>query len=383
MWSTRKRASIFLASGRGLPFHRCIAVIGDIETFSITEGFRNRAEAGYTRSVHQFGDQPTTAATPLGLSNLWNYSGMNVFHGKVVAFKDGQFGAVDAGYRDRRRGAHQRPLCFGRGQQDLTGTDKSYTNGDVYVAVTKTWAKPPVPFLLNLGWKATNGTIFGIGGQSTRFGGRFFGGLGIPLPLGHGIVAVPSAGFTQEPKTSVNLNTLLNAALYQCRSSASLQTCNPACVPADERAYSYYAGLRGARDAEGQAAFRLRHRRGTGGGKHRIDLCPNPFFNPLIPAVWASRGDHAGEPAGAACRAWGLATGIKEVTNCGKAISWATSSCRGVPTSIDWIGASFRRLREAGSTIHSKREPRRFPPCEIPDGCGCLCGPRCWRCWSA
>ena len=92
--------------------------------------------------------------------------------------------------------------------------DKSYTNGDVYVAVTKTWAKPPVPFLLNLGWKATNATIFGIGGQSTRFGGRFFGGLGIPLPIGHGIVAVPSAGFTQEPKTSVNLNTLLNAALY-------------------------------------------------------------------------------------------------------------------------------------------------------------------------
>jgi hypothetical protein len=57
-----------------------------------------------------------------------------------------------------------------------------------------------------------NATIFGIGGQSTRFGGRFFGGLGIPLPLGHGIVAVPSAGFTQQPKTAVNLNTLLNAA---------------------------------------------------------------------------------------------------------------------------------------------------------------------------
>ncbi len=104
----------------------------------------------------------------------------------------------------------------GAANKTLTGTDKSYTNGDAYIAVTKTWAKPPVPFLLNLGWKATNATIFGIGGQSTRFGGRFFGGLGIPLPLGHGIVAVPSAGFTQEPKTAVNLNNLLNAALYQC-----------------------------------------------------------------------------------------------------------------------------------------------------------------------
>ena len=82
---------------------------------------------------------------------------------------------------------------------------KSYTNGDIYIAVTKTWAKKPVPFLANFGWKATNATIFGIGGQSTRFSGRLFGGLGIPLPIGHGIVAVPSAGFTQEPGTSKGL----------------------------------------------------------------------------------------------------------------------------------------------------------------------------------
>jgi hypothetical protein len=75
--------------------------------------------------------------------------------------------------------------------------------------VTKTWAHPPVPFLLNLGWKATNATIFGIGGQSTRFSGRLFGGLGIPLPLFAGIVAVPSVGFTQEPHTAVNLGAII------------------------------------------------------------------------------------------------------------------------------------------------------------------------------
>jgi hypothetical protein len=209
-------------------FINASAVIGKIETFSITEGFANRAEAGYTRSVHQFGDQPATPATPLGLSNLWNYNGMNVFHGKVVAIRDGQFDAWVPGIAVGglvRTGDH---FVSGAANKALTGTDKSYTNGDVYIALTKTWAKPPVPFLLNLGWKATNATIFGIGGQSTRFGGRFFGGLGIPLPLGHGIVAVPSAGFTQEPKTSVNLNTLLNAALYHCE---ALLACDPASYP--------------------------------------------------------------------------------------------------------------------------------------------------------
>ncbi len=212
----------------GFHFIHAATVIGDIETLSVTEGFRNRAEAGYTRSVHEYGEQPTDPGSPLGLSNLWNYSGMNIFHGKVVAFKDGQFGAWMPGVAVGgliRTGDH---FVSGAANKTLTGTDKAYTNGDVYIAVTKTWAKPPVPFLLNLGWKATNATIFGIGGQSTRFGGRFFGGLGIPLPIGHGIVAVPSAGFTQEPKTSVNLNTLLNAALYQCELAGA---CNPASYP--------------------------------------------------------------------------------------------------------------------------------------------------------
>jgi hypothetical protein len=212
----------------GFHFIDASTVIGDIETFNITEAFANRAEAGYTRSVHQFGNQPTTEATPLGLSNLWNYSGMNIFHGKVIGFRDGQFGPWMPGIAVGGVVRTNDHFVSGAANKTLTGTDKSYTNGDVYIALTKTWAKPPVPFLLNLGWKATNATIFGIGGQSTRFGGRFFGGLGIPLPLGHGFVVVPSAGFTQEPKTAVNLNTLLNAALYQCE---ALLACNPASYP--------------------------------------------------------------------------------------------------------------------------------------------------------
>ena len=212
----------------GFHFIDASSVIGNIETFNITEAFANRAEAGYTRSVHQFGNQPTTMATPLGLSNLWNYSGMNIFHGKVVAFRDGQFGPWMPGIAVGGVVRTNDHFVSGAANKMLTGTDKSYTNGDIYIAVTKTWAKPPVPFLLNLGFKATNATIFGIGGQSTRFGGRFFGGLGIPLPLGHGFVAVPSAGFTQEPKTAVNLNTLLNAALYQCE---ALLACSPASYP--------------------------------------------------------------------------------------------------------------------------------------------------------
>jgi len=74
----------------GVHFIDIAQVIGNIETFSVTEGFANRAEAGYTRSVHQLGD--STNPTQGAFSNLWNFDGMNVFHGKVVGIKDGQFG---------------------------------------------------------------------------------------------------------------------------------------------------------------------------------------------------------------------------------------------------------------------------------------------------
>jgi len=298
-----EKGQFFSHPAVGFHYIDAAAVIGNVETFSITESFASRAEAGYTRSQHQFGDQPTTTATPLGLSNLWNYSGMNVFHGKVVAIRDGQFAAWVPGIaiggvvrtNDHFVSGAIPPIAAAQLTTELgsvagpavatelfgTTATKSYTNGDVYVAVTKTWANPPLPFLLNLGWKATNASIFGLGGQSTRFGGRFFGGLGIPLPIGHGIVVVPSAGFTQEPKTSVNLNTMLNTALYACELAA---LCNPASYPLmsghipttldyavrvtqrDKPHFSFDIGV-------GQVA-----------GNIGSIYVPNPYFNPTNPA---------------------------------------------------------------------------------------------------
>jgi hypothetical protein len=192
----------------GFHFVNTAAVIGNVETVSITEGFANRAEAGYTRSIHQRGNQ----STGLNLSQLWNYSGMNVFHGKVIAIKDGQFGPWTPGVAVGGVVRASDQFVSSAINKELGGSGAANTNGDLYVAVSKTWLHPPLPFLVNLGWKATNATIYGLGGQSTRFGGRLFGGLGIPLPISHGIVAVPSAGFTQEPKTAVGLSTLLNLA---------------------------------------------------------------------------------------------------------------------------------------------------------------------------
>ena len=204
-----EKGHVFSHPAVGFHFVGSQAVIGNIETFSITEGFANRAEVGYTRSVHQSGNQMTTG---LELSQLWDYSGMNVFHGKVVGIKDGQFGPWTPGVAVGGVVRTGDKFVSGYLEYVLSGgalPPKSYTNGDAYISVTKTWAKKPVPFLANIGWKMTNAEIFGIGGQSTRFIGRFYGGLGIPLPIGKNLVAVPSAGFTQEPPQIVNLSAIL------------------------------------------------------------------------------------------------------------------------------------------------------------------------------
>ena len=173
-------------------------VIGNIHTFAIAEGFANRGEVAYARSVHTTGDSAN-------FSFLWKFPGMNVFSGKVVLVKDGQGSRFMPGIAAGVVVRTQDKFVSGALYQEIAASEgvsvaaKAYTNEDVYVALTKTWLKPPVPVLIHFGWKATNASILGIGGQSTRFGGRLFGGLGIPLPLPHGFAMVPSAGFTQEP----------------------------------------------------------------------------------------------------------------------------------------------------------------------------------------
>jgi hypothetical protein len=186
----------------GYHFINANKVIGDVHTFSIEEGFANRAELGYTRSVHWTGD--STA-----FSNLWHYAGMNIFNGKVVVIRDGQGGPWTPGLAVGGVARTGDRFVSGALNQELLGVLKTYSNGDVYVAATKTWLHPPLPFLVNFGWKATNASIYGLGGQSTRFGGRLFGGLGIPLPGPFKTAIVPSAGFSQEPPTSVNLGAIL------------------------------------------------------------------------------------------------------------------------------------------------------------------------------
>jgi hypothetical protein len=197
-----EKGKFFSHPAVGYHFVDASKVIGNVHTFSITEGFNNRFELGYTRSVHTEGDSAL-------FSSLWHFSGMNIFHGKVVALKEGTWGPWTPGVGVGGLVRTDDRFVSGALNQELTGVLKSYTNGDVYVAVTKTWLHPPLPLLANVGWKATNASIYGLGGQATRFGGRLFGGLGFPIPGPFHTAIVPAAGFTQEPPQVKNLGAIL------------------------------------------------------------------------------------------------------------------------------------------------------------------------------
>src|ERR1700761_4449726 len=68
------KGAFFSHPAIGYHFVHAGSVIGDVQTASITEGFSNWAELGYTRSAHTNGDNPY-------FSPLWEFSGMNIFHG--------------------------------------------------------------------------------------------------------------------------------------------------------------------------------------------------------------------------------------------------------------------------------------------------------------
>ena len=243
----------------GYHFIDAAKVIGDIQTFSITEGFASRGEVGYTRSVHTLGD--STDPTQGAFSNLWNFDGMNVFHGKVVGIKDGQFGpwtpgiAVGGVVRTGDKFVSGALVQQIAALQGAVVPAKSYTNGDVYIAFTKTWAKPPVPFLLNLGWKSTNATIFGIGGQSTRTVLRRSGHSAARLARNRGRALGgihPGTAHVSQPGRNHS-----DRRAVQRSPSAN----DP--------------GLRRARDAEGTSALCLRYRHRPGGRDDRHRCAPN------------------------------------------------------------------------------------------------------------
>jgi hypothetical protein len=171
------------------------SVLGNFHTFSVTEGLAGRVEFGYTRNVHQEGS--TT-----GLSPLWS-GGFNIFHAKVNVVKENAgknawLPAISAGLVERTQDRNVSGL--------LATPARNYSNADYYVVASKTITQTkPVPIVLNLGYKATNASVYGLAGNAPAYKGRLFGAVAFVFQGPAKSTIILGSEFSQEPRDVRNL----------------------------------------------------------------------------------------------------------------------------------------------------------------------------------
>jgi hypothetical protein len=168
-------------------------VLGNFHTASVTAGLLGRAEFGYTRAFHQAGDTAT-------LSPLWD-SGFNVVHAKVNivaenAAKQKWLPAISGGFVVREP-VHNVSGVLGA---------RNYTSADFYLVATKTVTQiRKLPLVLNLGYKATNASIYSLAGVAPAYSGRLFGAAAFVLRGPAKSTLILASEFSQQPREIRNL----------------------------------------------------------------------------------------------------------------------------------------------------------------------------------
>ena len=182
-------------------------VIGNDYQFSVTEGFGNRFEAGFTQAFSSSGRSPLSVLFANGFSEL---------HGKFTVLPENSFNskwvpAIAVGAIGRF-GA-QRVSYY---TAPPSGGSVSQTNGDFYIVATKTITQVKVlPFVLSLGDKLTDASVLGVAGNAgngspsnlgQRWQGRLFGAAAFVVHGPAKSALIFGAEALQEPRYVQGLN---------------------------------------------------------------------------------------------------------------------------------------------------------------------------------
>ncbi len=180
------------------------SVIGDFHEASVTVGFLQRFELGYTHEFHAQGNNAS-------LSPLWQ-NGFEIFHGKAMLIpenlhQENWIPAVSVGFMARQNVRNVGNLVFEPGG-GISATDSGKTNGDVYMVASKMVHTKPIPILLTGGVRGTNAELWGMGGNAPDWKARAFGSVALPfkLPGGNSIIFASEAA--QQPHHPINFPNL-------------------------------------------------------------------------------------------------------------------------------------------------------------------------------
>jgi len=175
-------------------------VLGDFHQISITEGALKRIEFGYTRTVHSEGNNAS-------FSSLWT-DGFNTFHAKVNVIpenyaKQKWLPAISGGFILRTQ------------VNNVGGVlrNQKTTNADGYVVATKTITQiKPIPVVLSAGVRATNASLFGLGGNAPDFVARGFGAVAFVFKGPAKSTIILGSEVSQQPRRIEGLPTTLTYA---------------------------------------------------------------------------------------------------------------------------------------------------------------------------
>jgi Protein of unknown function (DUF3034) len=168
-------------------------VLGNFHTSSVTVGLLGRTEFGYTRTFHQEGSTPE-------LSGLWK-GGFNIVHGKVNLLAENTakkkwVPALSAGFVARTQVRHVAGVL----------SNRDNNNADFYLAATKTVTQVKgLPLVLNLGYKATNASVFGLAGNAPAYKGRLFGAAAFVVKGPAKSQLIFGSEFAQQPRAVKDL----------------------------------------------------------------------------------------------------------------------------------------------------------------------------------
>jgi hypothetical protein len=188
-------------------------VLGNFSTASVTFGFAQRFEIGYTGVIHSDGNPTHNVGNITNLSPLWK-DDYSIAHGKANVIPENFMGlkwvpAVSVGgvfrFNDKEmfNGGSDQPLTSIFEVMENDGYYHRTWNGDGYLVGTKTitqiYAKTPIT--LSGGVRGTNAALWGLAGNASCFKTRGFGSVAVEMPtLPYGIRVIPAAEYSQQPK---------------------------------------------------------------------------------------------------------------------------------------------------------------------------------------
>jgi hypothetical protein len=181
------------------------SVIGDFHEASVTVGFLQRFEVGYTHEFHTQGDN--TALSP-----LWQ-NGFEIFHGKAMLIpenlhQENWIPAVSVGFMARQDVRNVGNLQF-MPSGGIYPTNPGKMNEDVYLVGSKMISQlKPISVLVSAGVRGTDAELWGMGGNAPDWKARGFGSVALPFKLPGGNTIVFASEAAQQPHHPLNFPNL-------------------------------------------------------------------------------------------------------------------------------------------------------------------------------